>query len=153
MNDSSNRYCARLHIAVPDPEVVAAERDVSLFHVMLAALLEHGEPMTFDEIVARVARIPLPSRLVRADLPTALDVGTWKIGGLARCVDGARACPPEDCGGVNGYARLLEILFDPGHEQFHEMREWVGTDFQSERFDVREVNELLATIGWREDEY
>ena len=28
--------------------------------------------------------------------------------GWARCVDGARACPPEDCGGVGGYERLLE---------------------------------------------
>ena len=25
----------------------------------------------------------------------------------ARCLDGARACPPEDCGGVDGYGRLL----------------------------------------------
>ncbi len=60
---------------------------------------------------------------------------------------------PRTAGASMAYARLLEILFDPAHEQFHEMREWVGTDFQSERFDVREVNELLATIGWREDEY
>ena len=26
------------------------------------------------------------------------------------CVDGKRNCPPEDCGGVWGYAELLEIL-------------------------------------------
>ena len=26
------------------------------------------------------------------------------------CVEGQRACPPEDCGGVWGYARLLEEL-------------------------------------------
>ena len=29
------------------------------------------------------------------------------------CVDGKRNCPPEDCGGVWGYAELLEILGDP----------------------------------------
>jgi hypothetical protein len=70
---------------------------------------------------------------------------------LARCVDGARACPPEDCGGVEGYGRMLEILFDPTHEEFEEMRQWVGPDFQPERFDIREVNERLATVGWREE--
>jgi hypothetical protein len=24
-----------------------------------------------------------------------------------RCVDGARACPPEDCGGVHGFAEIV----------------------------------------------
>jgi len=42
--------------------------------------------------------------------------------GGARCLDGARACPPEDCGGADGYARFLEILFDPRHPEFEEMR-------------------------------
>ena len=56
------------------------------------------------------------------------------------CLDGARACPPEDCGGVDGYRHLLEILFDPIHEEFEESRQWVGPDFEPERFDVRQVN-------------
>jgi len=29
------------------------------------------------------------------------------------CVDGKRACPPEDCGGVWGYENLLEVLARP----------------------------------------
>jgi hypothetical protein len=60
-----------------------------------------------------------------------------------RCLDGARACPPEDCGGADGYQRLLEILFDPTHPEFHELRAWAGPDFQPERFSVRQVNEAL----------
>jgi hypothetical protein len=30
-----------------------------------------------------------------------------------RCLAGARACPPEDCGGIHGYARLCDILKNP----------------------------------------
>jgi hypothetical protein len=56
------------------------------------------------------------------------------------CLDGARACPPEDCGGVDGYHHLLEILFDPTHEEFEDSRQWVGPAFEPERFDLRSVN-------------
>lgn len=41
------------------------------------------------------------------------------------CVDGARACPPEDCGGVSGYYELLEILEDPSNEEHESMVEWL----------------------------
>ncbi|MDZ4874555.1 MAG: hypothetical protein CLLPBCKN_003951 [Chroococcidiopsis cubana SAG 39.79] len=29
------------------------------------------------------------------------------------CLTGKRACPPEDCGGVWGYAEFLEAIQDP----------------------------------------
>ena len=32
-----------------------------------------------------------------------------------RCLKGKRACPPEDVGGVWGYANFLEAISDPGH--------------------------------------
>ena len=34
-----------------------------------------------------------------------------------RCVSGGRKCPPEDCGGVDGYVELLEAIRDPKHER------------------------------------
>lgn len=40
-----------------------------------------------------------------------------------RIIAGVRSCPPEDSGGADGYARLLEILLDPSHEDFDFMRE------------------------------
>ena len=43
-----------------------------------------------------------------------------------RCTGGDRACPPEDCGGPDGYARMLEIICDPKHEEFASMRKWLG---------------------------
>lgn len=41
------------------------------------------------------------------------------------CVDGSRACPPEDCGGVPGYHELLEALADPLHPEYEGMVEWL----------------------------
>jgi Plasmid pRiA4b ORF-3-like protein len=62
---------------------------------------------------------------------------------LPACVDGRRACPPEDCGGTWGYRQLLEILADPAHPEHHERREWLGPTFDPESFDVREFAQNL----------
>lgn len=51
------------------------------------------------------------------------------------CTAGQRACPPEDCGGIGGYEHFLEIIMDPEHEEYEEMLEWAGGDFDPERFN------------------
>jgi hypothetical protein len=71
------------------------------------------------------------------------DVRDADEGPSPRCLDGARACPPEDCGGVDGYQRLLDIVFDPTHKEFEDTRTWMGSAFQPERFELRRVNEQL----------
>ena len=67
------------------------------------------------------------------------------------CLDGARACPPEDCGGADGYAQLLEVLADPTHEDHAEMMEWVGGGFDPEAFDRKVVDERLRFLRQRGD--
>lgn len=62
----------------------------------------------------------------------------------ARCVAGARACPPEDCGGVPGYQSFLEAILDPFNPRHREMLAWVGHRFDPEAFDIDAVNRLLA---------
>jgi hypothetical protein len=42
------------------------------------------------------------------------------------------ACPPEDCGGVWGYADLKDILANPNDERHREMLEWLELDDASE---------------------
>ncbi len=42
------------------------------------------------------------------------------------CLEGERACPPEDCGGPPGYVNYLDAIADPEHEQHDEMMEWRG---------------------------
>lgn len=56
-----------------------------------------------------------------------------------RCIDGKRACPPEDCGGIGGYAEFLEAIRDPAHELHEDMLDWIGGEFDPEDFDANEV--------------
>ena len=67
------------------------------------------------------------------------------------CLAGARAGPPEDCGGAPGYYRLVEVVADPKHEDHAELVDWLGEAFDPEAFDLDLVNEMLHDSG--EDEY
>src|SRR5215210_1758614 len=51
-----------------------------------------------------------------------------------QCVAGKRACPPEDCGGVWGYERFLEVIKDEDDPEHEEMLEWAGGAFDPEAF-------------------
>lgn len=64
----------------------------------------------------------------------------------AICVAGERACPPEDCGGVYGYADFLQAIVDPRHEEHEAMLTWVGGHFDPEHFDRDAVNQRLAHL-------
>ena len=63
---------------------------------------------------------------------------------LPFCVKGALNCPPEDCGGIWGYYRMFQILGNPAHEEHEDMLEWVGEDFNSEMFDLEDINRKLS---------
>ncbi|MFO7897449.1 MAG: plasmid pRiA4b ORF-3 family protein [Planctomycetota bacterium] len=63
------------------------------------------------------------------------------------CVDGAGACPPEDCGGVWGYYTKLDILEDPEHPDHPYVAEWMGEDFDPDAFDREAVNQRLERLA------
>lgn len=67
------------------------------------------------------------------------------VGAVPACIDGRRACPPEDCGGAWGYRELLEILADPAHPEHDERREWLGRPFDPEVFDPAEFEDNLRS--------
>ena len=67
---------------------------------------------------------------------------------IARCLDGDRACPPEDCGGVWGYADLLKIIRNPRHKEHKTMLEWLGGPFDPEAFDLNKTNTFLRKLKW-----
>lgn len=67
------------------------------------------------------------------------------------CVEGERACPPEDVGGVWGYAEYLEARADPKHEQHGEMLQWRGP-FDPEEFDAEKATKAMrrGLPDWRQ---
>ena len=62
------------------------------------------------------------------------------------CVDGQRACPPEDCGGTPGFYNLLDALADPKHPDHAHLSEWLGGEYDAEAFDVAKVDESLRRV-------
>jgi hypothetical protein len=62
------------------------------------------------------------------------------------CVAGQRACPPEDCGGPWGYPDFVETISNADHRGHEEMLEWVGGEFDPEKFDLESVNKELRRM-------
>lgn len=65
------------------------------------------------------------------------------------CIDGKNACPPEDCGGVDGYYNVIEVLSDPEHDDHEDMRTWAGKDWDPKRFDPASVRFDNPYKRWR----
>jgi hypothetical protein len=65
-----------------------------------------------------------------------------------RCLTGRRAAPPEDSGGIWGYAHLCDVLADPEHPEHAERLEWLeldsAADFDPAAFDADEANDYLS---------
>lgn len=66
------------------------------------------------------------------------------------CVEGARACPPEDVGGTGGYEQFVEIIADPDQEEHDEWLTWSGP-FDPEAFDpVKATKKMRRGLpDWR----
>jgi Plasmid pRiA4b ORF-3-like protein len=62
-------------------------------------------------------------------------------------LEGARACPPEDVGGVGGYASFLQAMRDARHPEHDEMLEWHGGAFDPAAFDAQALNRIFHG-GW-----
>lgn len=79
-------------------------------------------------------------------------VAAPSTGWLPWLVDGSRSGPPEDAGGVPGYERLVQALAMPPDERDDEdqpYREWVGPEYDPERFDVLQARHaLLLCSAW-----
>jgi hypothetical protein len=121
---------------VPDADDDWGDPPVDERRVRLEAVAEEGSTFRYEydfgdgwehrvvvEKVSRAVETPLPA-----------------------CIDGRRACPPEDCGGTGGYEELLEILADPRHPEHEERREWIGRPFDPEAFDPADFDDSLRLV-------
>ena len=60
------------------------------------------------------------------------------------CLEGERAGPPEDCGSYPGYYELMKIKKNKKHPEYKErIVEWLGEDFDFEKFNLNEINKEL----------
>ena len=59
------------------------------------------------------------------------------------CLEGKRACPPEDCGGVPGYGELLRVLADPDDDEHDRMVSWAPEGFDPNAFDLVAANRRM----------
>ena len=86
------------------------------------------------------------SIVVEALLPMPSENGPdWS----PRLLDGDRAAPPEDAGGPPGYAEAVAALSDPRHPQHKEIRDWVGTTYDPNKFDAWAIDHALAlAVAW-----
>lgn len=120
----------------PDPELDHHdERRVSIGDVLggprdrMRYIYDFGDYWQHDVVVEKVRE---------ADAGTRYPV----------CLTGKGRCPPEDCGGIWGYAELRETIADPTHTEHADMLDWLGIDsieeFDPHAFDADEVNVLLG---------
>ena len=64
----------------------------------------------------------------------------------ATCLAGGGACPPEDCGGIGGYADLLATLRRGRGEAYRDMLAWLGGPFDPDAFDLAATNRALRRL-------
>lgn len=61
------------------------------------------------------------------------------------CLGGERACPPEDIGGVFGYAEFLLAIRDPEHEEHESYVEWIGEEYDPENFNIAKATRAMRS--------
>ncbi|HLW33478.1 MAG TPA: plasmid pRiA4b ORF-3 family protein [Aequorivita sp.] len=59
-------------------------------------------------------------------------------------IDGERSGPPEDCGGIPGLENILKVCRNRKKREYRDILEWLGDDYDPERFDRRTINHFLV---------
>ncbi|PVZ20068.1 MULTISPECIES: plasmid pRiA4b ORF-3 family protein [unclassified Pseudomonas] len=68
--------------------------------------------------------------------------GSW-----CEVIGGARACPPENVGGVKGYAEFLQGLALSGADNGDLAGQWPGNGFDPDLFDLRAAHAAVQRLS------
>jgi hypothetical protein len=75
--------------------------------------------------------------------------------GVPLCVEGEKACPPENIGGVGGYEHFLKIIaqdIQPDKDDLMDFYGFMeGDEFDPDFFEIEFINEELSSIMEWED--
>ena len=116
------------------------------------------DPMTIDERKCTLDKLlTKPGDSIRYEYDfgdnwqhtlSLTQTGTTTLPELATCLDGAMACPPEDCGGIQGYRDLLKAMKKPESTAAMDFTEWLGYSYDPSHFDREAVNRSLEKLPW-----
>jgi hypothetical protein len=67
--------------------------------------------------------------------------------GASFCIEGARNCPPEDCGSVPGYEDIVEAMKNKKSKEAKEFIDWLGEPYDPEYFDLDLINKRLKGMN------
>lgn len=64
-----------------------------------------------------------------------------------QCLGGSNACPPEDCGGIPGFADFVAAVQDPAHPGHASVRRLHAGDFDPRHFDLQRAQARLHSLA------
>lgn len=117
-----------------DELTIEDDRDVSLADLDL----EHRERFTYGyhfgegwQVEIRVEKHEAPAKGLHYPL----------------CLEGERAGPPEDCGGLEAFHDMLACIKEPHTDLGREWLEWLGPDYQPDACDLEKINKALRKLA------
>tara|TARA_B100000809_G_scaffold266130_1_gene327468 strand:+ start:1641 stop:2207 length:567 start_codon:yes stop_codon:yes gene_type:complete len=134
-------FVDNLKVTMPDEEGVLEELEKNAFTTPLCSLLKKGQTFsyTYDLEESWGHEVVLVEELENEKLI------------FPNCLNGELSGPLEDSGGIEGYLHILEILQEPNNDDYDNIKEWVGDDFDPEEFDLHEANEIIIEYFSQKD--
>jgi hypothetical protein len=121
----------------PNFEWEEEERDLDEEGIRLHVLLDQDDRFTYEYDFGDSWVHDIEVETVNAvDIPLLQAV----------CLDGAMACPPEDCGGTSDFGEFVEVMSDPKHRAHHDVVERFGGLFDPEFFSLSGANAMIQRI-------
>ena len=128
-------------ITMPDEDGNLEPEDKNAFAISLSTLLTKGKKIEylydFDDNWAHEITLV-------EELKDELLI-------FPNCLSGERGAPIENSGGIPGYLHILDVLTQPQSEEYEDIKEWVGDDFDPEEFDLAEANEIIIEYFSQKD--